>query len=104
MESWLKRFQRRRILVCARDHSCDILEKNVAAFCPCLKSLPEAKMKRFRLILLTKEISKQSSIGHILGFTLMEIILIRCSKLRKEKYKCMDQELKGHQEVVINRR
>ena len=37
-----------------RDHSCDILVKFGAAFCPCLKSLPEVKMKRFRLILLTK--------------------------------------------------
>jgi hypothetical protein len=24
---------------------CDILAKNVAAFCPCPKSLPEAKLK-----------------------------------------------------------
>jgi hypothetical protein len=25
------------------DHSYDVLVKNVAAFCPCLESLPEAK-------------------------------------------------------------
>jgi hypothetical protein len=30
--------------------------KNVAAFCPYLKSLPEAKVKRFKLIALTKEV------------------------------------------------
>ena len=30
-----------------RDHSCDILVKKVAAFCPCLKSLPEAKVNIF---------------------------------------------------------
>ena len=41
-----------------RDCSCDILVKNVAAFCPCLKSLPQAKIKRFILIALTKEVSK----------------------------------------------
>ena len=29
-----------------RDCFCGILVKNVAAFCPCLKSLPEAKVKR----------------------------------------------------------
>ena len=31
---------------------------NVAAFCPCCSSLPEAKVKRFRLIPLTEEISR----------------------------------------------
>ena len=41
-----------------RDCSCDILVKNVTAFCPCLKSLPEAKVKRFQLIELTKEASE----------------------------------------------
>ena len=40
------------------DRSCDILVKNMVTFCPHLKSLPEAKVKRFRLIALTKEISK----------------------------------------------
>ena len=32
-----------------RDYFCDILVKNVAAFCPCLESLPESKVKRFIL-------------------------------------------------------
>ena len=41
-----------------RDCSCDILVKNVTAFCPCLKCLPEAKVKRFQLIALTKEASE----------------------------------------------
>jgi hypothetical protein len=40
------------------DCTCDILMTNVAAFCPCLNSLPEAKVKTFRLIALAKEISK----------------------------------------------
>ena len=30
-----------------RDCSCNILVKNVAAFCRCLKSQPESKVKRF---------------------------------------------------------
>ena len=37
-----------------RDHSSDILVKKVTAFCPCLKSLPEAKEKSFGLIPLTE--------------------------------------------------
>ena len=59
--------------------------KNVAAFCICLKSLPEAKVKRFILIALTKEVSKKPSIDFVLWFTLMKSILMKCSKLRKEK-------------------
>jgi hypothetical protein len=38
---------------------CGILVKNVATFCPCLKILPEAKVKRLRLIALPKEVSKK---------------------------------------------
>ena len=49
-----------------RNHSCDILVKNVAAFCPCPKSLLEAKVKRFGLILLSEKISKQSSIDSVI--------------------------------------
>ena len=30
-----------------RDFSCDIWAKNVVAFCPCLKELPETKWKSF---------------------------------------------------------
>ena len=41
-----------------RDCFCSILVKNVTAFCPCLKSLSEAKVERFILTALTKEISK----------------------------------------------
>ena len=41
-------------------HSCDILAKEVVAFCPCPKSLPEAKVKSFPLILLAEEFSKKS--------------------------------------------
>ena len=35
-----------------RNHSYDILVKNMAAFCLCPKSLPEVKVKRFGLISL----------------------------------------------------
>ena len=39
-----------------RNHSCDSLVKNVIAFCPCLKNLLEAKVRRFGLIPLMEEI------------------------------------------------
>ena len=59
-----------------RDHSCDILVKKVAAFCPCTKILPEAKVKSFGLIPLAEEISKQPSLDSavwLLVLTLMKI-------------------------------
>lgn len=58
-----------------RDCFCDILAKNVAAFCPCPKSLPEAKLMSFGLIPLAEEISKPSidSVLWLLMFTLMKI-------------------------------
>lgn len=40
-----------------RDSSCDVLVKNMAAFCNCLKSLPEARVKRSRLPVLSKKVS-----------------------------------------------
>ena len=44
-----------------KDCSCDILVKNVVAFCPCSKSLLKAKMTRFRLIALTIRKKSQNS-------------------------------------------
>ena len=44
-----------------RDHSCNILTMNVAAFCPCPKHLPEAKLRKFELMSLAEKISRQSS-------------------------------------------
>ena len=44
-----------------RDCFCSILVKNVAAFCPCFKSLPVVKLQRFMLIALMKEVSKKPS-------------------------------------------
>ena len=70
-----------------KDCFCGILVKNVATFCPCLKSLPEAKVKRLRLIALTKEVSKKPSRDFVLWLSLMKRSLNKHSKLRKEKYK-----------------
>jgi hypothetical protein len=63
--------------------------KNVADSCPCLKSLPEAKVKKFILIALTKEVSKKkkTSRDFVLLFSLIKSSLITCSKLGKKKYK-----------------
>jgi hypothetical protein len=57
-----------------RDCFCGILVKNEATFCPCLKSLPEAKVKRLRLIALTKEVSEMPIIDLVLWLSLMKSI------------------------------
>jgi hypothetical protein len=76
-----------------RDYSCDILVTNGAAFCPCLKGLSEAKVKKFRFA-MTKEVSKKPSIDSVLWFMLMKSILMKCSKVRKEKYKMYASTIK----------
>jgi hypothetical protein len=66
-----------------RDCFCGILVKNMANFCPCLRSLPEAKVKRLRLISLTKEVLKQQGVNSVvwlLKFTLMKNILMKGTK------------------------
>jgi hypothetical protein len=80
--------------MCHKDCFCGILVKNVATFCPCLKSLPEVKMKRLRLIALTKEVSKKPSRDFVLWLSLMKS-LNKHSKLRKEKYKIYGLSIKG---------
>ena len=68
-----------------RNYFCDILVKSVAAFCPCPKSVLEYKVKRFRLIALTKQVSKNPSRDFVLWYILTNSNLIKHSKLRKEK-------------------
>jgi hypothetical protein len=81
--------------------------KNRAAFCNCPKSLPEAKVKSFRLIVLTKEVSKQprmNSVVWLLKFRLVKDMLMKRSNLRKEKYKTYvssNQGTQGH-EIELN--
>ena len=58
------------------DHSHDILVKNVAAFCLCLKSLPEAKVKRFGLIPLAKKILKQPSVLSVVWLLIVTLLRI----------------------------
>ena len=63
-----------------RHLSCDILVKNVVVFCPCLKNLPEAKVKSFGLIPLAEEISKQPHIDSV-----MWLLVIILRKIYNEK-------------------
>ena len=67
-------------------------------FLPCLKRLPEAKVKRLRLIALTKEVSETPIIDFVSWLSLMENIINKCSKLRKEKYKIHGCSIKGEPE------
>jgi hypothetical protein len=78
-----------------KDWFCGILVKNVATFCPCLKSFPEAKVKRLGLIALTKQVSKKPSRDFVLWLSLMKRSLNKHSKLRKEKYKMYGSSIKG---------
>ena len=43
-----------------KDWFCGILVKNVATFCPCLKSLPEAKVKRLSINCIDKRSFKKA--------------------------------------------
>jgi hypothetical protein len=70
-----------------RDCSCDILMKNVAAFGSGQKRLPEGRLKRFKLIVLTKKFSNNLQLDSVLWSTFMKNILMKDSKHRKEKYK-----------------
>jgi hypothetical protein len=56
--------------------------------------MPEARVKKFRLIALTKEVSEKPSTDFVLWYTPMKNILIKHSMLRKEKYKFYDSSKK----------
>lgn len=65
------------VSVLPRDWFCDILMKNVAAFCTGSKSLPAAKVKILRFIVLSKKISEYPgliSVVLLLNFKFMKSI------------------------------
>jgi hypothetical protein len=66
----------------------------VAGFCPCLKSFPDSKVKRFILIELTTS-QKKPSRDIVLWLSLMKSSLNKYSKLRKKKYKIYGSSIKG---------
>ena len=80
-----QKFKKKNFNMWPKDCFCGILVKNVAAFCLCMKSLAEAKVKRFMLITLTKEISTNPSRLCSL-FKCHEQYLNKHSKVTKEKY------------------
>jgi hypothetical protein len=57
--------------------------------------LPETKVKRLRLIALTKGISKKFSRDFIHWLSLMKRSLNKHHKLRKKKYKIYGSSIKG---------
>lgn len=59
-----------------RDSFCNILVKKVASFCPCPQSLPEPELKRFGLIPLGEEMSKQPSIDSAVWFLVFMLMKI----------------------------
>lgn len=68
-----------------RNDFCSILVKKWQFFCPYLKSLSEVKVKRLRLIALTKEVSEMPITDFALWFSLIRSILNEHSILREEK-------------------
>ena len=78
-----------------RDCFCDVLVKNMGAFCHCLGRLNKAKVKRFILIASTNEDSKKPNRHFVFWLSLMKSILNKHSKLRKEKYKIYSLSVKG---------
>jgi hypothetical protein len=64
-------------------------------FLPLFEELPEAKVRRLRLIALTKEVSEMPIIDFVLWLSLMKSIINKHSRLRKEKYKIYGSTIKG---------
>jgi hypothetical protein len=79
----------------SRDCFYSILLKNMASFCPCQKNLPEAKVKRPRLIKLPKDVSEMPIIDFVLWLCIMKSLLNKHSKLRKEIYIIYGLSIKG---------
>jgi hypothetical protein len=74
---------------------CGILVKNVATFCPWLKSLPEAKVKRLGLVALTLKVSEMPIINFVLWLNLKKSILNKHGKLWNENYKIYGFSITG---------
>jgi hypothetical protein len=67
----------------------------MAAFSLWLRSLPKAKIKRFRLIALTNDISKKSNRDLVFWLSLMKNILNKHSTVRRKIIKCMALVVRG---------
>lgn len=60
---------------CAGSHSSVMLAKNVAAFCPCPKHLPKAKLISDRLISLAEAMSRKHQICSLVIFSTSDVDL-----------------------------
>ena len=76
-----------------RDIYCDILVKNVVAFCPFLKSVPKDKVIHFRMILLAEEISKQPSIDSVAWLFFLTLTNIYNEREQAEQTKIQDVQI-----------
>ena len=89
-----------------RNISCDRLVKKMSTFCHCSKSLPEAKVKKFGLILLAEEISnslvKTLSLCGYYCLLFYRFIMKR-SKLSKKKYKIYIKKWNGANILCLRR-
>lgn len=86
----------------ATDHSCEILAKEVAAFCPCMKNLSKIKLKSFRLMYLTEENSRQPKIDSmmwLLVVTLMQVYSEKRAGRAKRIIKCTIWGENEHQKI-----
>lgn len=85
------------------DHSCHILAKNIAYFCPWTKNFPEAKLKSNGLIPLVEEVSKQpdtDSVVWLLVMPLMQIYNEKEQAQHKRKEKCTVWKKKKYKEIL----
>jgi hypothetical protein len=83
VQTWPKRFQW-RISINGLETVLWHFGEECDYFLP-LKCLPEARLKRFKSIALTMEVSETPIIEFVLWLSLMKSILNKHSKLRKEK-------------------
>jgi hypothetical protein len=65
MQALFKGYQRGSTVTAGVGGVCGVLTRNISAFCPCSKNMPEAKLKSFRLMALAEEISRQPKIESI---------------------------------------
>lgn len=73
-------------------------EKNFTLLLSLLsEELAEAKIKRFRIIILTKEVSKPTTFNFFQWFNLMEQVLIKFTKLREENCKMYGSKINREQ-------
>lgn len=54
-----------------RNNSCDVLAKNMAAFCHYVKNQPEAKLKSYALKALAEDSEKLPSMGCVIWLLLV---------------------------------